>query len=383
VAKSFPSQCERFFCEFNLSMVFTSESVCSGHPDKICDRISDSILDAVLAVDPKGRVAVETLVTTDTIIIAGEVTARTKVDYEKVAREQVKKLGYTKANAGFSYRSDVQALIHSQSQEIAEGVDNEGAGDQGMMFGYACTETENYMPLPIAVAHRLAEKIDAVREKKIIPYLRPDGKTQVGITYEKGKVVGVDSLVVAVPHAEDVGLEEVSDTLYKKVIAPVLDSFKLSFPQKKVIINGTGVWHKGGPASDTGVTGRKIVVDTYGGYARVGGGAFSGKDPTKVDRSGAYAARFIAKNIVASKLADRAEVRLSYSIGLREPLMQEIETFGTAHVKDSFINDFAATLIDTSVRGIIERLDLRRPIYAATSAYGHFGRDEFPWEEIV
>lgn len=364
-------------------MIFTSESVCSGHPDKVCDVISDSILDGVLAIDPFGRVAVETLVTENTVIVAGEVTAKKVIDYDAVAKKEIKRLGYTQNKFRFTDRSPITVLIHSQSPEIAEGVDKEGAGDQGMMFGYACNETDAYMPLPITLAHRLAEKIDWARETKTIPYLRPDGKTQVGIVYEKGKPIGVDSLVLAVPHDEKVTLKEVTDALYKEVVTPVLKQHTLSFPKNKLIVNGTGVWHIGGPASDTGVTGRKIVVDTYGGYARVGGGAFSGKDPTKVDRSGAYAARFIAKNIVAHGLAEKAEVRLSYFIGATKPLMQEVETFGTAKVKDKVLNDFASSLIDTSVRGIIEKLNLRRPIYAATAAYGHFGRPGFPWEEIV
>jgi S-adenosylmethionine synthetase len=364
-------------------MVFTSESVCSGHPDKICDRISDSILDAVLADDPKGRVAVETLVTENRVVIAGEVTSKKIVDYESIARNAVGDLGYTDTRYRFDTKAEVTVLVHSQSPEIAEGVDTDGAGDQGMMFGYACTESKELMPLPILLAHRLAQRIDQVRQEKILPYLRPDGKTQVGIEYKKGVPVAVDSLVLAVPHDEERTLAEVSDALYKVVVTPVLSEYALTFPKKKVIVNGTGVWHIGGPASDTGLTGRKIIVDTYGGYARVGGGAFSGKDPTKVDRSGAYAARFIAKNIVAQKLAEKAEVRLSYSIGLKKPLMQEVETFGTSRKSDKVIADFVENLIDTSVRGIIDRLDLRRPLYAPTSAYGHFGREGFPWEEVI
>lgn len=366
-----------------MNSVFTSESVCSGHPDKVCDRISDTILDAVLKKDPNGRVAVEALATEEKVVIAGEVTALGQVDYEAIARKVIKDLGYTKSKFRFTDKSSVVTLVHSQSPEIAQGVDKEGAGDQGMMFGYACTETEAFMPLPIELAHRLAEGIDRARETKTIPYLRPDGKTQVGVQYKNGKPVSIDSVVLAVPHSEDVKLPEVSDALYRKVVAPLLRTYGFAYPKKNVIVNGTGVWHIGGPASDTGLTGRKIVVDTYGGYARVGGGAFSGKDPTKVDRSGAYAARFIAKNIVAQKLAKRAEVRLSYSIGAIKPLMQEVETFGTEKVKLSVIQDFAASLIDTSVRGIIETLDLRRPLYAQTSAYGHFGREGFPWEKIV
>lgn len=364
-------------------MVFTSESVCSGHPDKICDRISDAILDDVLKVDKKGRVAVETLVTENQVVIAGEVTSVKKIDYEKIARQQIRELGYTQEKFNFTDKSKVTVLVHSQSPEIAQGVDNDGAGDQGMMFGYATNETESFMPLPILLAHRLAEKIDTAREQKIIPYLRPDGKTQVGIQYENGKPKAIDSLVLAVPHEEKISLEQVTEDLSLKVVLPVLERFDLSFLKKNIIVNGTGVWHIGGPYSDTGVTGRKIIVDTYGGYARVGGGAFSGKDPTKVDRSGAYAARFIAKNIVAQKLADKAEVRLAYSIGLKKPLMQEIETFGTEKKSMKVIHDFARKLIDTSVKGIIGRLDLQRPIYAKTSSYGHFGREGFPWEEVV
>jgi len=364
-------------------MIFTSESVCSGHPDKICDRISDSILDAVLEVDNKGRVAVETLVTENQVVIAGEVTSKKKVDYESIAREQISHLGYSDSKLHFTDKAKVTVLVHSQSPEIAQGVDNEGAGDQGMMFGYATNETAAYMPLPILLAHRLAEEIDSVREQNKLPYLRPDGKTQVGIQYVNGKPNAIDSLVLAVPHEENITLKQVANDLSLKVVLPILEQFDLTFLARNIIVNGTGVWHIGGPFSDTGVTGRKIIVDTYGGYARVGGGAFSGKDPTKVDRSGAYAARFIAKNIVAQKLAEKAEVRLAYSIGLKKPLMQEIETFGTENKSKKIINDFARKLIDTSVNGIIERLDLQRPLYTKTSSYGHFGRDGFPWEEIV
>lgn len=361
---------------------FTSESVCSGHPDKICDAISDAILDGILTKDPNGRVAVETLVTTDTCLLAGEVTTNANIDYEKIARKQIKRLGYTIPQIKFSGNADVTVKIHSQSPEISQGVDDSGAGDQGMMFGYACRETEEFMPLPITLAHRLAQKIDEVREEKVLPYLRPDGKTQVTIVYENGKPVSVESVILAVPHKESVPLKEVTDDLHKKVVTPVLKKYGFTFPKKEMIVNGTGVWHIGGPHSDTGLTGRKIVVDGYGGYARVGGGAFSGKDPSKVDRSGAYAARFLAKNIVAAGLADRAEVRLAYFIGAKKPLMQDVETFGTAKKSDKVIQDFMHGLLDTSVRGIVEGLNLLRPIYLPTAAYGHFGRSEFPWEEI-
>lgn len=363
--------------------IFTSESVCSGHPDKICDQVSDAIVDAVLAQDPKGRVAVETLVTQERIVLAGEVNSTAKVDFEKVARKVIKDLGYTNKKFKFTDKSPITVAIHHQSPEIAVGVDVDGAGDQGMMFGYACNETPELMPLPITLSHRLAEKIDEVRTKKVLPYLRPDGKTQVSILYKNGKPKKITSVVLAVPHDEKIKLDTVKKDLYKKVVVPVLKKYKLTFPEKDIIVNGTGVWHIGGPSSDTGVTGRKIVVDGYGGYARVGGGAFSGKDPTKVDRSGAYAARFLAKNVVAKKYADKAEVRLAYAIGLRKPLMLDVETFGTEKVDKQKILDFMDSILDTSVRGILEGLKLRRPLYLETAAYGHFGRNGFPWEKVV
>ena len=363
--------------------IFTSESVCSGHPDKICDQVSDAIVDAVLKQDPKGKVAVETLVTEDKIVLAGEVKTSAKVDFEKIARKVIKDLGYTDRRFKFTDKSPMTVAIHQQSPEIAVGVEMDGAGDQGMMFGYACNETPELMPLPITLSHRLAEKIDEVRTKKILPYLRPDGKTQVSILYKNGKPKKITSVVLAVPHDEKIKLEQVKKDLYKKVVAPVLKKYKLSFLEKDIIVNGTGVWHIGGPSSDTGVTGRKIVVDGYGGYARVGGGAFSGKDPTKVDRSGAYAARYLAKNVVAKKLADRAEVRLAYAIGLKKPLMLDVETFGTEKVDKQKILDFMDSILDTSVRGILEGLQLRRPLYLQTAAYGHFGRNIFPWEKVV
>ncbi len=361
---------------------FTSESVCAGHPDKVCDQVSDAIVDAVLTEDNYGRVAVETAVTYNHMLIAGEVTTHAKIDYKKIAREQIKKLGYTDDILHFSYKSPIDVHVHEQSPEIAVGVKKKGAGDQGMMFGYACTETKELMPLPITLAHEITKKIDEVREKKILPYLRPDGKSQVTVEYENGKPKRVSAIVVAVPHEESIHLPQVKKDIYKKVIVPVLTQFGYSISLKDFIVNGTGVWHIGGPASDTGITGRKIVVDTYGGYARVGGGAFSGKDPTKVDRSGAYAARFLAKNIVAHKLAEKAEVRLAYSIGAQKPLMQEVEIFGTAKKSNKIISDFIKKLLDTSVEGILDGLNLRRPIYLPTAAYGHFGREEFPWENI-
>jgi len=363
---------------------FTSESVCSGHPDKICDSISDAILDAVLTQDPNGRVAVESLAAFDRLIIAGELGTTAKVDCEKVAREQIKRLGYTEKIYNFSDKSPIEVYVHQQSSEIAVGVNEEkGAGDQGMMFGFACSETRSLMPMPITIAHALAKKIDELRETKKLDYLRPDGKTQITVHYQDNKVIGVSDVVLAVPHREDIKLEQVRQDLYEQVVKFVLADFGFEVPIEDIVVNGTGVWHNGGPASDTGLTGRKIVVDGYGGYARVGGGAFSGKDPTKVDRSGAYAARFIAKNVVANGLAERAEVRLAYFIGAKKPLMQEVETFGTLKVSEKALRDFVADLLDTSVTGILDGLNLRRPIYLPTSAYGHFGRSEFPWEKII
>ncbi len=363
---------------------FTSESVCAGHPDKICDQISDAVLDAVLAQDPNGHVACETLAGFNRVVIAGEITAHAKIDIKKIAQDQIKRLGYTDPNYNFSYKSPIEVFVHAQSPEIALGVaEDKGAGDQGMMFGYACTESKELMPLPIILAHQLAKRIDQVREDNILPYLRPDGKSQVSVEYKNGKPVGISQVVIAVPHSEKVKINQVKREIYENVVEVVLARHGFKVSANNLIFNGTGVWHNGGPASDCGLTGRKIVVDGYGGYARVGGGAFSGKDPTKVDRSGAYAARFIAKNIVAKKLADRAEVRIAYFIGAKKPVMLEVETFGTNKKSQKIIDDFAFKILDTSVAGILKGLDLQRPIYLATAAYGHFGREEFPWERIV
>lgn len=368
----------------NGNFTFTSESVCAGHPDKICDQISDAIVDAVLKQDPYGRVAVETVAAFNRLILAGEVTSKAKVDFKKVAQEQIRRLGYTGESFHFSDKSPIDSYVHEQSPEIAVGVTKkQGAGDQGMMFGFACTQTKELMPLPIRLAHALTERIDFVREKKILSYLRPDGKSQVTVDYKNNKPYRVTKVVLAVPHKESVKLTQVKNDLYKEVVKPVLTVYGFKVGKKDLIVNGTGVWHHGGPASDSGLTGRKIVVDTYGGYARVGGGAFSGKDPTKVDRSGAYAARFIAKNIVAHGLAESAEVGLAYFIGAKKPLMQNIETFNSEKVSKKALADFTKKLLDTSVHGILEGLNLRQPIYLPTAAYGHFGRDEFPWEKIV
>ena len=364
-----------------MDYIFTSESVCSGHPDKICDSISDSILDEVLKQDKFGKVAVETLAGFNRVVIAGEVTANAKVNFDLVARKRIRDLGYTDPYFNFSDKSPVEVYIHEQSREIARGVNKKGAGDQGMMFGFACNETKTLMPLPITIAHRLTQRIDEVREKKILSYLRPDGKSQVTIEYKNGKPYKVLQVVIAVPHKESVDLKRVKKDVYQKVVKKVLDEFGFKISEKDLILNGTGVWHMPGPASDCGLTGRKIIVDTYGGYARVGGGAFSGKDPTKVDRSGAYAARYLAKHIVKEKLADKAEVRLAYFIGAKKPVMQDVETFGSEKTDIKVIKDFMSKLLDTSVEGIIDGLNLRRPIYLKTSAYGHFGREEFPWEK--
>lgn len=361
------------------NFIFTSESVCAGHPDKICDSISDSILDKVLEQDPNGRVAVETLVTAAKVVIAGEITANAKIDFEKIARKRIRDLGYTNPDFGFSDKSNIEILIHKQSREISKGVDKKGAGDQGMMFGFAVNETKNLMPLPIEIAHKLAKRLDEVKIKEL-QYLRPDGKTQVTVEYKNGKAYGIKQVVVAVPHSEEKTHNQVKDDVFEQVVIPILREYGLKISKEHFVLNGTGVWHMPGPAQDTGLTGRKIIVDGYGGYARVGGGAFSGKDPTKVDRSGAYAARFLAKNIVNEKLADRAEVRLAYFIGAKKPVMQDVETFGTEKVEHKIIKDFMQKILDTSVEGIIEGLKLNRPIYLPTSTYGHFGRSEFPWE---
>lgn len=365
------------------SHFFTSESVCAGHPDKIADQISDAILDAALEQDPLSRVAVETLVTTNRIVLAGEVTTGAKIAYKKIVQEQLRRLGYTEPLFQFGDYSPISVLVHQQSAEIAAGVDLEGAGDQGMMFGYACTETPQLMPAPIMISHALAKEIDHARESKLLPYLRPDGKTQVTLKYEHGKPIAIETIVIAVPHQENITLHQVKKDILQYIIAPVVERFSFSVNAAQVIVNGTGVWHVGGPTADTGLTGRKIIVDGYGGYARVGGGCFSGKDPTKVDRSGAYAARYLAKKIVHEGLAERAEVGLAYCIGQAQPVMKSIESFGTANVSEKVLRDFVDESLDTSVRGIIEALDLRKPIYLRTASYGHFGKEEFPWEILT
>lgn len=363
---------------------FTSESVASGHPDKICDQISDAVVDAALSVDPKARVAVETLVTTNQVVMAGEVTCTRKLPFAKIAAGVIKDLGYTNGVYNFSFHSPMSVFIHEQSPDIATGVDDGGAGDQGMMFGYASNETPELMPMPIAVAHKLAAGLDKLRTGKKLSYLRPDGKSEVKVRYENGVPVACENVVLAVPHDPKISNAQIKKDLIRLLVKPVCKKYGLEMPEEKdIIVNGTGKWEIGGPASDTGVTGRKIIVDTYGAFARHGGGCFSGKDPTKVDRSGAYACRYLAKNIVAHKYADRVEVRVAYVIGHRNPIAVAIETFGTEHAAPEKIRIFADSLLDLSVGGIINGLKLRRPIYRRTAAYGHFGRNGFPWEEIV
>lgn len=364
--------------------LFTSESVCAGHPDKICDAISDAIVDALLAVDPHSRAGVETVAGANQICLFGEIKTSAKIDFEQIVRSTIERLGYTEPAWGFSQESTFTNSVHQQSPEIALGVDHDGAGDQGMMFGYACDETPEYMPLPIVLAHALTRRIDEAREQNEITWLRPDGKAQVTVRYQNDKPVAIEKIVAAVAHSESTPAAEVRQAIIGRVFEPVLKQYGFKLPaDADIIVNGTGLWHIPGPESDAGLTGRKIVVDTYGGYARVGGGAFSGKDPSKVDRSGAYAARFIAKNIVAAGLASRCEVGLAYVIGQPQPLMQTIETFGTATVSPEELYAFKDKLIDTSVKGIIQRLDLARPIYSQTSAYGHFGKPGLPWEELA
>ena len=362
--------------------LFTSESVCAGHPDKVCDQISDAILDEALKLYPKSRVALETLVTVNYVTMAGEVTCPIEIDFKKIAKRVISDLGFTVPKFNFSADSEMRVLVHQQSPDIALGADAGGAGDQGMMFGYATNETAQLMPLPIMMAHGLTKGMDEMQKERL-PFLRPDGKSEVAIKYENGKPVSVEGIVLAKPFDSNLDKESVKQDLYKYVIIPVLDKYGMnSVPIEKVILNGTGKWDIGGPATDTGVTGRKIVVDTYGGMARIGGGCFSGKDPTKVDRSAAYAARFLAKNIVAAGLADRCEVQLAYAIGYRDPIAKSIDTFGTAKKEIKIIEDFAWGLLDLSVEGIINGLNLRVPVYEKTAKYGHFGHDEYSWEQI-
>lgn len=362
---------------------FASESVCAGHPDKIADRISDAILDACLAQDPEARTGIEVLVANDHVVLAGEVTTIATVDFAAIASNAIRQLGYTEPSWGFHDKSPIENYIHTQSPEISIGVDDHGAGDQGMMFGYACRDTPELMPLPITLAHALTRAIDEARESGAIDYLRPDGKAQVVVAYNGLTPVAVEHVTIATSHKESVTPEQIQNDIYQQIIAPVLKRYGYTIAQKDTVINGTGLWYIPGPTTDAGLTGRKIVVDGYGGFARVGGGAFSGKDPSKVDRSGAYAARYIAKNIVAAGLADEAEVALAYYIGAKEPVMLTINTFGSAKKSEAELEVFAKKLLVPSVKNIVTTLNLRRPIYTETSAYGHFGKKNLPWETIA
>ena len=400
----------------NSSYIFTSESVTEGHPDKICDQISDAVLDAILAkeielaeqgyISPSGapadpsavRCACETMATTGMVLVTGEIRTQAYVDVPAIVREVLEDIGYNRAKYGFDATTcGVLNAIHDQSADIAQGVDQSfeaqkgeaedsyseiGAGDQGMMFGYACNETAELMPLPIYAAHRLSERLTKVRKDGTLPYLRPDGKTQVSVRYENDKPVGIDKIVVSTQHSEDIDPEQLREDIIEQVIAPVFADLDLSYEGAEIFINPTGRFVIGGPMGDAGLTGRKIIVDTYGGMGRHGGGAFSGKDCTKVDRSGAYAARWVAKNVVAAGLADRCEVQIAYAIGVARPVSIMIETFGTNHVPQEEIEAAVEKVFDLRPAAIIDALDLRRPIYRKTAAYGHFGRElpEFTWE---
>jgi S-adenosylmethionine synthetase len=363
--------------------LFTSESVSMGHPDKLADRISDGVLDALLAQDPMSRVACETLVTTDFCCLAGEITTKAKVDYEKVARDVIREVGYVDDKIGFSADTcEVMVRLHSQSPDIAMGVDRDGAGDQGLMFGYACNDTPEMMPLPIALSHRIINRITQARFKKEVNWLRPDSKSQVTVEFEDNRPVRIDAVVLSTQHTPEVSNEEIAEFVKNQVILPELPEDLIS-GDVKFFINPTGRFEVGGPHGDCGLTGRKIIVDTYGGWGRHGGGAFSGKDPTKVDRSAAYMARYVAKNIVAAGLADRCEVQLAYAIGVADPVSVCVDTQGTGRVDDERICSLIREFFPLTPRGIIQTLDLRRPIFRKTTAGGHFGRSEadFPWEK--
>ena len=373
--------------------LITSESVTEGHPDKLADRISDSVLDAILAIDPRARVAAETMLTTGLALIGGEITCQGYVDFQRIVREAVREVGYTDASYGIDAdHSSVLIAINEQSPDIAQGVsqakeadsgdafDKIGAGDQGLMFGYATNETTELMPLPITLAHKLTKRLAEVRKSGEIPYLRPDGKAQVTIAYENGLPKNVDAIVVSTQHHPDISQETIHEDVITKVIHKVIPKEYLG-DNTKFFINPTGRFVVGGPQGDAGLTGRKIIVDTYGGAAPHGGGAFSGKDPTKVDRSGSYYARYIAKNVVAAGLAKKCEVQLAYAIGVAQPVGMYVDSFGTGKVEDNILSETISKVFDARPAAIIEELDLCRPIYTPASSYGHFGRDEFPWEK--
>ena len=369
--------------------LFTSESVSEGHPDKVADQISDAVLDAILAQDPRGRVACETLVSTGLVVISGEITTKADINYMDIARETVKRIGYDDSDIGFDYKScAVLTAINRQSSDIAQGVNegegldlDQGAGDQGLMFGYACNETPSLMPFPIYYAHRIMQRQAEVRKDGSLPWLRPDAKSQLTVRYVDGKPVAIDTVVVSTQHHPDIAHTALSEAVIEEVIKPVLPKDMLT-ADTRYLINPTGRFVIGGPNGDCGLTGRKIIVDTYGGAAHHGGGAFSGKDPSKVDRSAAYAGRYVAKNIVAAGLADRCEVQVAYAIGVAQPVSLMVETFGTGKVSDEKIVELVRRHFDLRPKGIIASLNLLRPIYSRTAAYGHFGRDEvdFTWE---
>ena len=369
--------------------LFSSESVTEGHPDKVCDQISDAILDDLIGQDPKSRVACETLVTTGLVLIAGEITSEGYCEFQKVVRNAIKEIGYTRAKYGFDYQTcSVISTIHEQSPDIARGVDEtedheQGAGDQGLMFGYACSETEELMPMPIMLAHKLVRRLSQVRREKIFDYLRPDGKSQVTVEYEGSTPKRVEAVVIAAQHNPEVKMSDLREDIKLAVIKEIIPA-EMFDKNTKVFINGTGRFEQGGPFADSGVTGRKIIVDTYGGVGSHGGGCFSGKDPTKVDRSGSYMARYVAKNLVSAGIADKIEVQMAYAIGVAQPVSLMVDSFGTAKISEDKIKGLIQAHFDLAPRGMIKTLDLLRPIYKKTACYGHFGRTEkeFTWERL-